>query len=346
MRQPSLYETLGVVAERLECGPGGPPEVYDWFGGAGGFSEGARQAGYRVVWVCDNDPLALKTHAANHPQTEHRLAELPLPRAHWPFPTDGRAFHTHFSPPCQKFSQLSVSNGGAEDRVHATNLIEWSLQTALSSGATSWSLEQVATPPVLKVLERARVRYPGRVAYAKLDFSMLGVPQKRVRLIAGPPALVSRLMRQCSVTKARSVRSAIPLPRGTHVRNGSGWVRRWRGSNGRWCYQKAKWSDSCHAVDGPSPTVLSDRGMNWVTRTSSGYASEHPRLRKGEYAALQTFPPTYRWPETEQLALKQIGNAVPPLVARLLLEAATSSTPASPSLRRALATPRWAPAGH
>ena len=104
MRQPSLYETLGVAAERLECGPGGPPEVYDWLGGAGGFSEGARQAGYRVVWVCDNDPLALKTHAANHPQTEHRLAELPLPRAHWPFPTDGRAFHTHFSPPCQKFS--------------------------------------------------------------------------------------------------------------------------------------------------------------------------------------------------------------------------------------------------
>ena len=341
MRQPSLHQVLGVARPSHAREPGGRLQVYDFFAGAGGFSEGARQAGCDVVWVCDNDPLALKTHAANHPRAEHCLAELPMPRGEWPFPTDGRPFHVHFSPPCQKFSTTNTLRRTEGDRGGAADLITWSVETALASGTTSWSLEQVATPPVLKVLERARVRYPGRVAYAKLDFSMLGVPQKRVRLIAGPPALVSRLVRQCSVAKARSVRSAIPLPRGTHVRNGSGWVRRWRGSNGRWCYQKAKWSDSCHAVDGPSPTVLSDRGMNWVTRTSSGYASEHPRLRKGEYAALQTFPPTYRWPETEQLALKQIGNSVPPLVARLLLSDARSAPPGSPSLRRPPPAPAW-----
>ena len=38
-------------------------------------------------------------------------------------------------------------------------------------------------------------------------------------------------------------------------------------------------------------------------------------------AALQTFPPTYLWPKkvTKHLAYKQIGNALPPLVAELLL---------------------------
>ena len=78
-------------------------------------------------------------------------------------------------------------------------------------------------------------------------------------------------------------------------------------------------------LDGPAladefaPTVLSDRGMNWVTLRKGVATGAHPRLRKHEYAALQTFPPTYQWPAGEQLALKQIGNAVPPLLAQLLM---------------------------
>ena len=36
--------------------------------------------------------------------------------------------------------------------------------------------------------------------------------------------------------------------------------------------------------------------MNWVTRSGTGTVGKHPRLRMREYAALQTFPSTYRWP--------------------------------------------------
>ena len=38
-----------------------------------------------------------------------------------------------------------------------------------------------------------------------------------------------------------------------------------------------------------------------------------------ELAALQTFPSFYRFPPCSTLAKRQIGNAVPPLVAWLLL---------------------------
>ena len=318
MYQPSLHEALGLERKRKSPDPSGVPEVYDFFAGAGGFSSGAAQAGCRVVWACDNDPLALKTHAANHPSAEHRLAELPLPRSAWPFPTDGRPFHAHFSPPCQKFSTINQTNRVDGDRRVAKSLVEWSLETALTCGAQTWSLEQVPNAAVLALVEAAKRRHPGRVAYARVNFSHLGVPQTRTRLIAGSPALVAQLLRRLDREKVTSVRSAIAKPRGTHVRNSKGWVSKKRKLGGAYAYVKAGWGDCCHSIDEPSPTVLAHRELSWVTRRASG-RHDHCHLRPKEMAALQTFPPTYRWPDSLKRCLHEIGNAVPPLVARLLL---------------------------
>ena len=48
----------------------------DLFAGAGGSSEGLRQAGISVVTAANHDPIAVATHKANHPDTEHRCADL------------------------------------------------------------------------------------------------------------------------------------------------------------------------------------------------------------------------------------------------------------------------------
>lgn len=48
----------------------------DLFAGAGGSSEGLTQAGLRVEVAANHWPVAVATHLANHPETEHRIANL------------------------------------------------------------------------------------------------------------------------------------------------------------------------------------------------------------------------------------------------------------------------------
>lgn len=48
----------------------------DLFAGGGGSSEGMRQAGYRIRISTNHDPVSVATHQLNHPDTEHRTADL------------------------------------------------------------------------------------------------------------------------------------------------------------------------------------------------------------------------------------------------------------------------------
>lgn len=48
----------------------------DLFSGAGGSTTGLAQAGVRVAVAANHWPLAIATHAANHPDVEHRTANL------------------------------------------------------------------------------------------------------------------------------------------------------------------------------------------------------------------------------------------------------------------------------
>lgn len=51
-------------------------DVIDLFAGAGGSSEGARQAGARVVWAANHWRLAVDIHERNHPETQHECQDL------------------------------------------------------------------------------------------------------------------------------------------------------------------------------------------------------------------------------------------------------------------------------
>lgn len=68
--------------------------VVDYFCGMGGSSSGLREAGYTILAAANHWDVAIETHAANHPDTEHLCADIQkvdvryLPKAdlHWASP--------------------------------------------------------------------------------------------------------------------------------------------------------------------------------------------------------------------------------------------------------------------
>jgi len=51
-------------------------DAIDLFAGAGGFSQGAKLAGVRVVWAANHWQLAVDMHNRNHPETVHSCQDL------------------------------------------------------------------------------------------------------------------------------------------------------------------------------------------------------------------------------------------------------------------------------
>lgn len=298
-------------------------EVFDLFCGAGGFSVGAQAAGCRVVFACDSDEEALETHRRNHRGCTHWCTNLP--RDDLPFPTDGRRFHVHGSPPCQLFSS-NCTRGRTKGAYNASvNLVQWFVDTATRSAAHSWSMEEVAHKDVLCILARAQALNPRRVDFDVFKLHELGVPQSRKRLIAGSPHLIARLRCQRMLQVPRCVRDVVATPRGTHIKNSKYWVskskkrHRLEAKEAKYNYVKAKWSDGCYLIERLAPTVNASRNLSWVTFNGCGII--HMPLRAHELAALQTFPPSYKHTQTSfRTAMKQIGNAFPPHVAKMLMQ--------------------------
>ncbi|AIZ44597.1 hypothetical protein QR90_05065 [Deinococcus radiopugnans] len=119
----SLYR-----AEQVrEAEESGRPTMVDLFCGAGGLSEGFRQAGFRTVLAVDSNPVALRTYRLNHPEVpEDRVICEDLVD----FRKDGerlRALLGHQpidvligGPPCQGFSRAGWRSRGTGRRFTAT----------------------------------------------------------------------------------------------------------------------------------------------------------------------------------------------------------------------------------
>lgn len=74
-------------------------------------------------------------------------------------------------------------------------------------------------------------------------------------------------------------------------------------------------------LDAPAPTLTGKSGGQWTMALEDDTPTI--RLTTEQAAALQTFPPAYRFAGTKTAVFQQIGNAVPPTLARHILTAVT-----------------------
>lgn len=210
----------------------------------------------------------------------------------------------------------------------ACELVEWFVNTALASGASTWSMEQVASRHVIKLLETIRKTRRDKLSFAIFNFADLGVPQTRKRLLAGTPWLIAALLRKMARCERVSVADAIPKPRGTHVRGilfhkGYRPMRadeRTSKRGSRNVFKRAGWGETCVPISAQGPTIVAGRNSGWWIRFEGG-RTVRSVLSPTDVALLQTFPPEYKLPKRPQhLAFRLVGNAVPPTVSKALMQ--------------------------
>ena len=142
------------------------------------------------------------------------------------------------------------------------------------------------------------------------------------------PTLVAAVQRMQCASRRVSVAQSVPEVKGTHIRSTHFHSKtRRRGSSdppskygGTHMYRKACWDQAWHPVDGPAPTVIAMRNSGWWVSRSGSAIVRRP-LDTADIAALQTFPPEYVFPRSKAAAARLIGNAVPPVLAKLLMQA-------------------------
>lgn len=294
----------------------------DLFAGWGGFTEGAEQAGVKVAWAANHWRLAVDAHRLNHPKAIHTCQDLR--QADWTTLPDYELLLA--SPACQGHSTASQpKRRGYHDAMRAT----------------AWAVVDCAevTRPRAIIVEnvpsfRAWELFPlWREALVLLGYHVqdldahatgFGVPQRRHRMI---------------IVATRKALAPLVLPRverdhepafGPCLELGAG---RWRPTTSTTSNVRARFTKgravhgrrflSQHVTDHPGvglgePIRTITTKDQWVIVDGNRYRP----LTLRELARGMGFRDGYEWPADvgRTDCIKGLGNAIPPPVARGVVE--------------------------
>ena len=291
-------------------------KAVDLFAGLGGWTEGAKQASVRVQWSGNHWPAAVYNHQQNHPEVEHVCQDLR--QANWTL----LPLHDLLlaSPSCQGFSPARGKDRPRHDAERAT---AWAVVDAVECCRPAFFAVENVPEFARWVLYPAWTAAMNALGYALrpylVDAADHGVPQNRIRLI---------------VVGSKSKHPIeIDLPKRAHV-----------GAESFVDFGAGQWSR------------VADKAPNTIRRIRSGRASHGDRFVMPYYGSgsgltgrclsrpigtittkdrwgvvdgdrmrmlsvpeakqAMGFPTHYRLPEQRVPAMRMLGNAVPPTVAR------------------------------
>lgn len=316
--------------------------IIDLFGGVGGWSMGAYQMGGldRMVAI-ELDGSAAETHrkafgSTSVLETDARFVNIHRVRGgEW---VEGLTI----SSPCQTFSRAGARSGlpqiqqlrravhlmgdglSLPEAVIATDLPGADERTILILEGMRWirELNQPGLPLTFVAMEQVPLALPVFQAYQdvlrQMGFSVwtgtvntldYGLAQARERavLVASKLTVVGRPVLNVNKKAMKDVLDFTAKPADAVLRPGSWGAGRTRGRD---TFDRTQ----------PAPTLAFGKdfgGWQWVT--PDGKWSEPVSLQ--EMALLQGFPVDYPWQGTKSSIALQISNAIPPVLARTLLQA-------------------------
>ena len=295
------------VVHRTPPGPA-PARVLELFAGAGGAALGLHDAGFEHVACVERDASAAATlRAAGFPAVEADVRELDYAAL------AGTIDVLWASPPCQAWSSANQHAGpkGVEDI--ARNGWPWTLgvvRTVRPRWAIFENVKNARAYVERAVVPELRKLY-AHVTVWVLNAADHGVPQSRTRLfvIAGPRAVTPP-----SMVPRRTMRDAIAV-----------------------------------AWDRPSPCVMTNEWKgrptdpSWwkkLNNASDALAiatgGARRKLTLGECATLQTFPEGYPFAGDTEARYRQVGNAVPPVLAAAVARAVRAAEEGVEAVRESL----------
>lgn len=287
----------------------------DLFAGCGGMTEGATRAGVSVAWAANHWPLAVQTHARNHPGTAHACQDLQQ--------QDWREVPDHdlllASPACQGHTPAR-----GKDRPHhdASRSTAWAVVSCLEAKRPALGLIENVPGfrrwPLYPAWQMAIQALGYSVAEHIVDAADCGVPQHRRRLFlvlarAGRPLHV-RLAPQ----QHRPVASVLDFEAGS-------WARIDRPGRAATTLSRIEAGRRDHGprfvVSYYGSTVRGrsiDLPIGTLTTRDRWALVDGDRMRMlgiGEQRAVMGFPVDYHLPPGKD-ATTMLGNAVCPPVVR------------------------------
>jgi DNA (cytosine-5)-methyltransferase 1 len=317
----------------------------DFFCGAGGYSLGMVRAGWKHLAGFELDKDAAETYSHNI-GTCYETDIKALPWTGVIAAVGCIPNHAHFSPPCPDFSQAGQGEGWQGERGVLMNEVTRLLSEAASTGTQPESFSVENVPGLLlpkhvsgfsKWIETLRgIGYT--VEYRIVDASEHGVPQKRERLLVfgfyGTDAVFNWPPAEFGAEKP--LVSVSECVYGLDDPLGFCLARR-RKRKGGYVFEVVP-------VDGPSYTLAATHGegarlytlfdvegveMSEKQRAMAkefmrrlpcvgSWPEPKKRITPKQCARIQTFPDWFRFAGSMTSQYRQIGNAVPPLLAETL----------------------------
>ena len=332
-----------------------PIAVVDFFSGCGGTALGFEQAGMSIVGAIDNDSDAVGTYRRNFPGAtvlERDIRTVQVEEVAALMPTVGATLFSGCAP-CQPFSKQNQVRKSTDPRRFLLAEFERFIVKLLPEFVVVENvpgLQKLGNSAPFVDFVQALRRAGYEVESAVLSALQYGVPQVRRRLVL----IASRVgqVRMPMPTHGpggappSTVRDWIfdlpPLPAGGLDRNDVDHaamklsplnVRRIRatpqgGGRGDWksalllnCHQNHDGHSDVYgrlAWDRPAAAITT-RCLSY-SNGRFGHPEQHRAISLREAACLQTFPRSFRFLGTLTSRGRQVGNAVPPLLARRLAE--------------------------